>query len=45
MDESTQVAVYMPTGRLADDIEKMSDSEVVNFAMLQLKKSVVILYI
>ena len=45
VDESTQVAVYMPTGRLADDIEKMSDSEVVNFVMLQLKKSVVILYI
>ena len=39
------VLVYMPAGRLADDIEKMSDIEAVNFGLLQLKKSIVILYI
>lgn len=32
------VLVYMPAGRLADDIEKTSDAEAVNFAMLQLKR-------
>ena len=39
------VLVYMPAGRLADDIEKMSDTEAVNFGLLQLNKSIVILYI
>jgi polyamine oxidase len=32
------VLVYMPAGRLADEIEKMSDAEAVNFAVLQLKR-------
>ncbi|OVA19352.1 Flavin amine oxidase [Macleaya cordata] len=32
------VLVYMPAGRLAHDIEKMSDETAANFAFLQLKK-------
>lgn len=32
------VLVYMPAGRLAIDIEKMSDETAANFAFLQLKK-------
>ncbi|KAK1303375.1 putative polyamine oxidase 2 [Acorus calamus] len=32
------VLVYMPSGRLAIDIEKMSDEAAANFAVLQLKK-------
>ncbi|XP_061346789.1 polyamine oxidase 2-like isoform X1 [Gastrolobium bilobum] len=32
------VLVYMPSGRLAKDIEKMSDEAAANFAFMQLKK-------
>ncbi|KAJ6306685.1 hypothetical protein OIU78_021907 [Salix suchowensis] len=32
------VLVYMPAGKLARDIEKMSDEAAVNFAFMQLKK-------
>ncbi|XXG68316.1 hypothetical protein AAC387_Pa06g1430 [Persea americana] len=32
------VLVYMPAGRLAHDIEKMSDEDAANFAFLQLKR-------
>lgn len=32
------VLVYMPAGRLAHDIEKMSDEAAANFAFLQLKR-------
>eukprot|EP00252_Welwitschia_mirabilis_P009640 TRINITY_DN2230_c0_g1_i2.p1 TRINITY_DN2230_c0_g1~~TRINITY_DN2230_c0_g1_i2.p1 ORF type:complete len:484 (-),score=80.08 TRINITY_DN2230_c0_g1_i2:504-1955(-) len=32
------VLVYMPAGRLANDIEKMSDKEAAKFAVTQLKK-------
>ncbi|GLJ53736.1 hypothetical protein SUGI_1146630 [Cryptomeria japonica] len=32
------VLVYMPAGRLANDIEKMSDEAAANFAILQLKR-------
>ncbi|KAL4186280.1 hypothetical protein AMTRI_Chr09g33070 [Amborella trichopoda] len=32
------VLVYMPSGRLAHDIEKMSDQAAANFAMTQLKR-------
>ncbi|KAL4200624.1 hypothetical protein AMTRI_Chr02g212090 [Amborella trichopoda] len=32
------VLVYMPAGRLAHDIEKMSDEAAANFAVLQLKR-------
>ncbi|KAL2322431.1 hypothetical protein Fmac_026810 [Flemingia macrophylla] len=32
------VLVYMPSGRLAKDIEKMSDEAAANFAVMQLKK-------
>ncbi|RYR45624.1 hypothetical protein Ahy_A07g031440 isoform C [Arachis hypogaea] len=32
------VLVYMPAGRLAKDIEKMSDEAAANFAFMQLKK-------
>ncbi|CAJ2639555.1 unnamed protein product [Trifolium pratense] len=32
------VLVYMPSGRLAKDIEKMSDEAAANFAFVQLKK-------
>eukprot|EP01018_Ginkgo_biloba_P036701 Gb_40435 [translate_table: standard] len=32
------VLVYMPAGRLANDIEKMSDKEAASFAVLQLKR-------
>ncbi|KAJ6813127.1 putative polyamine oxidase 2 isoform X1 [Iris pallida] len=33
-----RVLVYMPAGRLAHDIEKMSDEDAANFAFLQLKQ-------
>ncbi|KAG4935730.1 hypothetical protein JHK85_050649 [Glycine max] len=32
------VLVYMPSGQLAKDVEKMSDEAAVNFAFMQLKK-------
>ncbi|KAL8171283.1 LOW QUALITY PROTEIN: hypothetical protein V2J09_023087, partial [Rumex salicifolius] len=32
------VLVYMAAGRFADDLEKLSDEETVNFVMLQLRK-------
>ncbi|RZC45409.1 hypothetical protein C5167_038360 [Papaver somniferum] len=35
---SYPVLVYMPAGRLAQDIEKMSDKDAANFAYMQLKK-------
>ncbi|CAI8596437.1 unnamed protein product [Vicia faba] len=35
---SHPVLVYMPSGRLAKDIEKMSDEAAANFAFMQLKK-------
>lgn len=35
---SHPVLVYMPSGRLAKDIEKMSDEAAANFAFTQLKK-------
>lgn len=37
---SHPVLVYMPSGKLARDIEKMSDQEAANFAFMQLKKVV-----
>ncbi|KAI3881542.1 hypothetical protein MKX03_035620 [Papaver bracteatum] len=35
---SYPVLVYMPAGRLAQDIEKMSDKDAANFAYMQLKR-------
>ncbi|KAL7086614.1 hypothetical protein ACP275_13G011500 [Erythranthe tilingii] len=35
---SHQVLVYMPSGQLARDIEKMSDEAAANFAFIQLKR-------
>ncbi|CAK9324405.1 unnamed protein product [Citrullus colocynthis] len=37
---SHPVLVYMPSGKLAREIEKMSDQEAANFAFMQLKKVV-----